>query len=152
MVATFLEAHNKRFACKPQSPHDAHVAYLGDMIELEHAFTLRYRRKLSKTLSCQYKNQLLQVIAPNQQRRLAGTSVTVKVHLDNSITLHTGKQALVYETLDKPALKGTSEDSKSLNTHVTDLLNKREKPKPPAAQHPWKRWNASSPNPNLHLA
>lgn len=147
-IESYLPLHNQRFACAPAQPDDAHVPYLGSPAQLDDIMAYRHQRRLSRTLSCQFRKQVLQIEAPGQQRRLAGQYITLIVRLDGQLSvLHNG-QPLPYQSCEKSMAQKPAVAAKELNDNVQAVINKR--PKPPLS-HPWKAWQGSTPNPNLHL-
>lgn len=136
-LPAYIAAHNQRFAVAPALSEDAHAPYLGEADALDLALAFHYDRRLSSTLSCQFRQRIVQVLAPAEQRRLAGEHVHVIEHLDGSLqVLHAGR-ALRFEALPKPSRIKPAEDSKSLNTRVQAVVTKRSGP---SANHPWRRW------------
>lgn len=136
-LPAYIKAHNQRFAVAPALPEDAHAPYLGQADALDLALAFHHDRRLSSTLSCQFRQRVVQVLAPAEQRRLAGERVQVIEHLDGSLqVLHAGR-ALRFETLPKPSRIKPVEDAKSLNTRVQAVVTKRSGP---PANHPWRRW------------
>lgn len=143
-VEHYLEGHNQRFAVAATEPEDAHVPFQGSLDELDIALAYHHERRLSKTLSCQFLQQILQIHAPAQQRRLAGQRVHIIEHLDGSLQLLHGRAALTFEATEKKNYVKPVEDAKSLNTRVQAALSRR--PTPPAANHPWRRWDGPVSN------
>src|SRR5690606_12539265 len=110
----------------------------------------RHRRRLSSTLSCQFRQQLLQIDAPGQQRRLAGQQITLIEQLDGRLSLQCHGQNLRYHASDRRRPTEPSTDTKNINDRVQNILKTRSKTKP-TASHPWKAWQGATPNPRLHL-
>jgi len=136
-LPAYIKAHNQRFAVAPAQPEDAHAPYLGDVDALDLALAFHHDRRLSDTLSCQFRQHIVQLQAPGEQRRLAGQRVQIIEHLDGSLqVLHAGR-ALRFETMPKPSRIKPAEDSKSLNTRVQAAVRKRAGP---PTNHPWRRW------------
>ncbi|MCB5362870.1 hypothetical protein H0484_03750 [Pusillimonas sp. CC-YST705] len=144
-LPTYREAHNRRFAIAPAEPEDAHVIYQDRLPSLERALAYHHTRRLSQTLSCQFRQQLLQVLAPDQQRRLAGQPVSSLKHLDGQLQLLHANATLAFELRQKKDGRKPTEDAKSLNARVQARLSKRSVPSP--ANHPWRRWEGPRPNP-----
>lgn len=144
-LSTYIKAHNQRFAVAAREPEDAHVPYQGSPEGLDLALAYHHERRLSKTLSCQFQQQIIQVHAPGQQRRLAGQQVRIIEHLDGRLELLHGRVSLAFEAVHKKDYVKPVEDAKSLNTRVHKALSRR--PVIPAADHPWRRWEGPAPNP-----
>lgn len=144
-LPAYVRAHNQRFAVAPHEPEDAHVPYQGSLQTLDLTLAYRHERRLSKTLSCQFHQQIVQVHAPGEQRRLAGERVQIIEHLDGRLQLLHGAVNLSFKTIQKKDDIPPTEDAKSLNARVQVSLGKRL-PLPPA-NHPWRRWEGPAPNP-----
>ncbi len=140
-LKTFLADYNRGFAVAPKSSEDAHRLLHHSAEELARILCLHTPRRLSTSLSIQYRNTLYQV----QSRggggyHLRGAQITVCEHLDATITLlHQGK-ALAYTTYARGERPAPIEDDKTLNQRVEHTLAKQaptaaNKPKP---NHPWR--------------
>jgi len=141
-VSQYIEHHNRRFAIAPAEPEDAHVAYLDDPETLDLLLAHVEERILSKTLSCQFHGQILQIHAPTQQRRLSGQTVQIIKRLDGALVVMHGKQTLPYTAMNKQECVKPAVDAKTLNDTVERV---RHRPGP-ATNHPWKRWQGATPN------
>lgn len=148
-LPSYLSRHNRRFAVAPAQPEDAHVIYQGSLEQLDGALAYHHERRLSKTLSCQFHQQIVQVHAPGEQRRLAGQQVRLIEHLDGRLELLHGNVRLDFQAVQRKDYVKPVEDAKSLNTRVRQALDRR--PVIPAPNHPWRRWEgpASAPR-NQH--
>lgn len=134
-LPTYLSAHNGRFAVPAAEPEDSHVPYLGSAQQLDVALAYHHERTLSNTLSCQFKQQVLQILAPGHQRRLAGKRVQIIQHLDNSLQVIHAKQELLFEAVHKRDFIKPAVDTKALNKVVTRTITERYRP---PASHPWR--------------
>lgn len=143
-MPTYVKSHNRRFAVTPKEPEDAHVPYQDDLEELDVALAYHHERRLSKTLSCQFRQQVIQIHAPGKQRRLAGQRVQIIEHLDGRLQLLHGQDDLTVESVQKKQDANPVANAKSLNTRVQTALKKRSVP--PAANHPWKVWQGPTPS------
>ena len=140
----YIAVHNRRFAVAPAEREDAHVAYLGSAGELDLALAYRHERKLSKTLSCQFRQQILQIAAPGHQRRLAGQAVQLIEHLDGTLqVLHAG-QPLSFEAVHRRDYVKPAVDTKALNGVVRKVIAQRYRP---SASHPWRQSGHLPPTP-----
>lgn len=144
-LPTYIKAHNQRFAVSPSEPEQAHVPYQGSLQELDCTLAYHHERRLSKTLSCQFHQQILQIHAPGEQRRLMGQQVRIIEHLDGRLELLHGKVSLAFTAVHKKDYSKPVEDSKSLNDRVRRVLSRL--PVIPAENHPWRRWEGPVPNP-----
>lgn len=143
-VSAYIEPHNQRFAVQARDPHDAHVAYLESELQLSTILAHHYQRRLSKTLSCQFRRQVLQISAPGQQRRLAGQTVQIIERLDGSLTVLYERRPLIHQASDRTVYIKPVVDAKGLNHRVNTTLKERQRPD---STHPWKQWRGSYPNP-----
>ena len=71
-----------RFAVVPKDLSDAYLAYPGTSAERVRILSVQVTRTLSKNLSCQYENQLLQIKTTGTGLGLRGAKVTVHEYFD----------------------------------------------------------------------
>jgi transposase len=135
----YIEDYNRRFAVEPKDPSDAHLAYSGSPEELTGTLSVQTIRTLSKNLSCQYENQLLQVETTGTGLALRGAKVTVREHFDGSKELIWRKRKLAYSVMVKPPRQHAVVDSKSLNAKVDKAVARRNMGHKPAENHPWRK-------------
>lgn len=148
-IDDFRHAHNRRFAVAPLSAHDAHVPYLGSRTQLDDACSIRYQRQLSRTLSCQFECQFLQILAPGRQRQLARQSVDILQHLDGTLRVLYDNEVLEFRIGPRPGKAPV--EPKQLNQTVETVLLTRARVSSPKPNHPWKAWTGKEPNPMLHI-
>lgn len=134
----YIEGYNRRFAVVPKDPSDAHQAYPGIPAELVCTLSVQVTRTLSKNLSCQYENQLLQVKTTGAGLGLKGAKVTVHEHFDGSRELLWKKRKLSYTVMDKPLRQSSVADSKTVNARVDKAMARRDTGHKPAPNHPWR--------------
>ena len=124
----YLAQHNARFRRVPADSANAHRAYAGDAQALARICAHHFERKLSKTLTCQFKGKLLVVITRPEQPRYALRAQTIKVieHLDGALELLWGAEALPFKTFERHQhLRATRvADDKLLNGRVDAVLVK----------------------------
>src|SRR5690606_16730571 len=78
LLPELLKRHNQRFAKAPAQPRDAHRPYRGGGQQLGWVCSQQYTRTLSKSLSCQFRGQLLQVqTGDSAGYHLRGAKVTI---------------------------------------------------------------------------
>jgi transposase len=135
----YIADYNRRFAVKPQDPSDAHLPYLGTPAELVRSLSVRVTRTLSKNLSCQYEDQLLQVKTTGAGLGLRGAKVMVHKHFDGSHELLWRKRKLAYSAMNKPVRQSKAADGKAVNTRVDQAMMRRNTGHKPAANHPWRK-------------
>lgn len=141
-LPTYVAAHNLRFAVAAAEVEDAHVPYLGTDHELDVALAYHHERTLSKTLSCQFHQQILQIVAPGHQRRLAGERVRIIQHLDDTLEVIHDKRPLVFEAVHRRDYIKPAVDTKALNKVVNKTINERYRP---PTSHPWRAWEGPTP-------
>jgi len=137
-LPSYIEDYNQRFAVEPKDQADAHLAYLGASPELTRILSVQVTRTLSKNLSCQYENQLLQVVTTGTGLALRGATVTVHEHFDGQKELIWRKRKLVYSVMSKQQRQGAVADSKTLNERVDKAMARRSTGHKPAPNHPWR--------------
>jgi hypothetical protein len=135
----YIKDFNKRFAVKPKDATDAHLAYSGTPAELSRTLSVQVKKTLSKNLSCQYKNQLLQVSTTGKGLGLRGAQVTIHEHFDGTQELLWGKRKLSYSVMDKPQRQSPVADGKSVNAQVDQAIARRSTAHKPADNHPWRK-------------
>ena len=114
----YIEDYNRRFAVAPKDPCDAHLAYPDTPDELLRTLSVQVTRTLSKNLSCQLDNQLLQVATTGIGLGLRGAKVTVHEHFDGKKELRWQKRKLNYSVMDKPLRQAPAADGKTVNARV----------------------------------
>jgi len=134
----YIEDYNRRFAVVPKDPCDAHLAYPDTSAELVRTLSVQVTRTLSKNLSCQYENQLLQVKTTGTGLGLRGAKVTVHEHFDGRKELRWKKRKLTYSVMDKPQRQAPVADSKTVNARVDKAMARRNTGHKPASNHPWR--------------
>jgi len=128
----------QRFAVEPKDQADAHLVYLGTQTELARILSAQVTRTLSKNLSCQYENQLLQVVTTGTGLELRGAKVTVHEHFDGQKELIWRKRKLAYSVMSKQQRQGAVADSKTLNERVDKAMVRRSTGHKSAPNHPWR--------------
>ncbi len=134
----WLPDYNRRFAVAPKDTVDAHLAYPGTAEELARALSVQVTRTLSKNLSCQYENQLLQIETTDAGLGLRGAKITVHEHFDGRCELLWKKRKLTYSVMGKPRRQIPAADSKTINARVDKAVTQRNTEQKPAPNHPWR--------------
>lgn len=134
----YIEGFNKRFAVVPKDAADAHLAYPDTVAALLRTLSVQVTKTLSKNLSCQHENKLLQVATTGTGLGLRGAKVTVHEHFDGSRELLWKKRKLVYSVMDKPQRQSSVADGKSVNARVDKAMARRNTGHKPAPDHPWR--------------
>ena len=135
----YLEDFNRRFEVLPKDVSDAHITYAGTLAELVRILSVQVTKTLSKNLSCQHKNQLLQVTTTGTGLGLRGAKVTIHEHFDGSHELLWRKRNLTFSMMSKPQRQSTVADGKSVNARVDKAMVRRNTGHKPAANHPWRK-------------
>ena len=141
----YIEDYNRRFAVIPKDTADAHLAYPYTPAELVRTLSVQVTRTLSKNLSCQHENQLLQVETTGTGLGLRGAKVTVHEHFDGRKELLWRKRKLTYSVMDKPRHQAPVADSKTVNARVDKAMARRNTGHKPAADHPWRNMPVGKP-------
>ncbi len=137
-LPNYIEDFNRRFAVVPKDASDAHIAYAGTATDLVRMLSVQVTKTLSKNLSCQHENQLLQVATSGTGLGLRGAEVKLHNHFDGSHELLWKKRKLTYSVKDKPKRQSPVADGKSVNAQVDKAVMRRSTGHKPAANHPWR--------------
>ena len=135
----YIKDFNKRFSVEPKDPADAHLAYPDTHAALQRTLSVQITKTLSKNLSCQHENQLLQVSTTGKGLGLRGAQVTIHQHFDGSRELLWKKRKLIYGVMDKPQRQSPVADGKTVNTQVDKAVARRNMEHKPAPNHPWRK-------------
>jgi transposase len=134
----YIKEYNTRFAVLAKDASDAHLDYPGTPAELVRILSVQVTRTLSKNLSCQYENQLLQIKTTGTGLGLRGAKVTVHEHFDGGKELLWKKRKLNYSVMDKPLRQAPMADGKAVNAQVDKAVARRNTGHKPATKHPWR--------------
>jgi len=135
----YIGQYNRRFAVEPKDPLDAHLTYSGTAETLLRTLSIQTTRTLSKNISCQYENQLLQIKTTGTGLGLRGAKVTVHEHFDGSRELLWKRRKLTYSVMEKAVRQTSAADGKAVNARVEKAISKRNTAHKPAADHPWRK-------------
>jgi hypothetical protein len=128
----FREDYNRRFAVVPRSSHNAHRPLLkADHLEL--ILTHQETRTLSKNLTIQFKHVIYQIQSKRPGYALRNAKVTVCENAKGEVTILYKNKPLSYTIYHKSPRQAEVVDTKSLDRQI-------KTPKPPAANHPWRRY------------
>jgi transposase len=141
----YIEDYNRRFAVAAQDTSDAHLAYCGTPEKLMRTLSVQVAKTLSKNLSCQHENQLLQVETTGKGLGLRGARVTVYEHFDGRLELLWGKRKLTYTVMEKQRRQASVADSKAVNARVDNAMARRDTGHKPAPDHPWRNMHIGKP-------
>ncbi len=135
----YIEQFNRRFAVAAKDPANAHIPYAGTACSLMRTLSVQVTKTLSKNLSCQHENRLLQVKTTGAGLGLRGAKVTVHQHFDGTCELLWKKRKLAYSVMNKPQRQSPVADGKSVNAQVDQAMRRRNAGHKPAANHPWRK-------------
>ena len=134
----YIKGYSRRFAVQPKEASDAHLAYPGRPDELARILSVQVTRTLSKNLSCQLDNRLLQVATTGTGLGLRGAKVMVHEHFEGRCELFWQKRKMNYSVMDKPLRQAPTADGKAVNARVDKAVARRNTGHKPAAKHPWR--------------
>ena len=135
----YVKNFNRRFAVDPKDTVDAHLTYAGTPSTLLRTLSVQVTKTLSKNLSCQHKNQLLQVVTTGTGLGLRGAKVTIHEYFDGSCDLLWKNNKLTYGVMNKPQRQSPVADGKSVNAQVDQAVIRRNTGHKPAPNHPWRK-------------
>ncbi|MFM2407955.1 MAG: hypothetical protein RL358_697 [Pseudomonadota bacterium] len=133
-LPSYIEDYNRRFAVQPSVNTDAHLAFTGTATALAQHLCVQTRRTLPKNLSCQYENELMQVVTTGTGAGLRG--VTVHEYFDERPELRWQKRKLSFSVQSKPVRQAQIADGKTVNARGDKAVIRRNTGHPPAANHP----------------
>ena len=128
----FRADFNRRFAVAPRSAHDAHRPLLQSE-NLELILSHQETRTLSKNLTLQFKRVIYQIQSHRPDYSLRQAQVTVCENAAGEITILYNHKPLSYTLYHQPVRQAEVVDAKSLDQQL-------KTPKPPAPDHPWRRY------------
>jgi transposase len=128
----FRADFNRRFAVPPRSNHDAHRP----LLKTENLNLILSHQKigtLSKNLTVQSNKVIYQIQSNRPDYTLRNAKVTVCENAQGEVTILYKNQPLAYTIFHKPVRQAEVVDTKTLDHHLAT-------PKPPAQDHPWRRY------------
>jgi transposase len=128
----FREDFNRRFAVQPRSSHDAHRPVLKTE-NLDLVLTHQKTGTLSKNLTIQSNKVIYQIQSDRPDYALRHAQVTVCENAKGEVTILYNFLPLAYTIFHKPIRQAQVVDTKTLDHHLNP-------PKPPAPDHPWRRY------------
>lgn len=138
-LPAFMIDYNQRFGIQAQHPRDAHREVLPSTEERALILCLHATRRLSKNLTCQFKNREYPLQVAGQGYRLRGATVTLCETFEGTVTiLHNGRP-MAYRLLAEGEPPIPLEDEKSIH-HSIEQAKAKQQARPiykPAPDHPW---------------
>lgn len=140
-LPTFMEEYNRRFAVSPQHSRNAHREVLNTQ-KLDHIFTIKESRQLSKNLMLQYKNVIYQVISDKQSTALRGMKVIVSESKNGEVRIFHKDNELYYLIYHLQEKQGEVIEAKRLESEWQTLIKSEKKKIIPKSSHPWRQRRA----------
>jgi len=131
-LAEFRQDFNRRFAVAPRSNHDAHRPLLNTE-NLDIILTRQKTATLSKNLTLQANKVIYQIQSDRPDYALRKAQVTVCENAKGEVTILYKNNPLAYTIFHQPTRQAQVVDTKTLDRHI-------KTPKPPAPNHPWRRY------------
>lgn len=141
----YIKDYNRRFAVEPKDSSDAHLACPCTQDELMRTLSIQVTRTLSKNLSYQYENQLLQIKTTGTGLRLRRAKVTGHEYFDGRKELLWKKSKLNYSVMDKLPRQAPVTGGKAVNARVDKAMARRNTANKPAPNHPWRNTPIGKP-------
>lgn len=141
LLPRLVGQYNRRFAKPAAQPRDAHRSFNGSVQELAWICSEQYERTLSKSLSCSFRGQLLQVQTEGGAGyHLRGAKITICEDSQGAgLTLLHKAKPLAFKAFERHALDERHVDDKTLELRIEQLRRRPVKPFVPPDQHPWRK-------------
>ena len=133
--------HNQQFVKKPLDSRDNHRKLSHSDRDLDLVLSKQHTRKLSKNLSCQYRNIQYLIKTKKPCYAMRGALVTVCELLNGEIVLLYKGRELPYTIHQEQSPLLEALNPKTINPAIDALLRNSGKGHKPKSTHPWKRWN-----------
>lgn len=127
----FIEEYNEKFGKEARNAEDAHRP-MRENDDLERIFAKKTIRKLSKSLSFQYKGTIYQIQPPTRNRQRA-THIDILERPGKPILIQSGGKEVPYVKWGSQEHKPQILDSKELEAYWTTKVRRK-----PGKHHPWK--------------
>lgn len=127
----YLPAHNGRFACEPAAGADFHRR-LAKRLDLRWIFCLEAERVVSNDRVIRFENRFLQLQPKRNQGLGAGARVIVQQAREGELRVVCQDREVAFERIARPWPK----ERPAAGPRVVKGA------RPPAAEHPWKRYPA----------
>ena len=138
-LLVFIDDATGRLTQLRFAPTETTLGYPDTHAALQRTLSVQVTKTLSKNLSCQHENQLLQVATTGKGLGLRGAQITIHQHFDGSRELLWKKRKLTYGVMDKPQRQSPVADGKSVNAQVDKAVARRSTEHRPAPNHPWRK-------------
>ena len=121
-LPSYIIRHNAKFAILPADPVDAHIPYQQSPESLQQILSVQITRTVSKNLSCQVENQLLQITTTGSGLGLRGAKITVHTHFNGRLELRWKQKSLKFTMIKKRTKQEPTVDSKDVNRRVDEAI------------------------------
>jgi len=143
----YLDKFNQKFTVKPTKPNDQHRP-LAKGTKLEQILCRKETRVLSRNLTCQYHNLVIQVLTQRSAYTLRKTPVEIQERYDGTIKLFDHRGKPLNYTIVKTLPINQPTTAKELNAKVDAILIKQAK-KNYRKKNPWESsWDELHNYPN----
>ena len=133
----YIVEHNGRFSIEAKDPSDAHLP-LNPNHDLRRSLATHSTRKISKNLEINWKNEVIQIQAPERKNRLAKKSCLVIETLEGELLIEYQGEFLPWNKLgDRPLEEAPVIDSKELQASEEPASSKGKYK--PDRNHPWRQ-------------
>lgn len=141
LLPELVEQYNRRFGKPAQQSRDAHRPFSGPPELLAWTCSEQFVRTLSRSLSCQFRGQLLQVqTGAASGYHLSRTKVLLcEDAIDAQVTMLFSGKPLKFKPFKRYELAERHADDKTLGLRVEQLRRQPPKPYVPPPTHPWRR-------------
>jgi hypothetical protein len=142
LLPSLVQQYNARFARKPLQTYDAHRPWRMSAEHLAWTCSEQYSRSLSKSLSCQFRGELLQVqtgAKAGYELRAAKVVLCVDPIDPAKLTMLHANKPLAFKRFRRQELASRLADDKTINIRIEQLRRQPPKPYVPPPKHPWRR-------------
>lgn len=129
VLESFIQQYNEEFAVQPIDPEDAHVKLVDEQERQAVAryCAIWYERKLSKSLSCNFDNSIVQVQGVENKWQAVGKTVHLIEYPDGHLEVAMGNKLMPFIRRDRKSLKGFEqyvETSKTIDHRIDKIVEK----------------------------
>ena len=137
----YIATHNQRFAVEPACPDDLHRPIEG--IDLHRTLCCRYERVVTTERTFQVERT---VYALDDVTIRPRTRISIREQQDGSFEITTAGRLIAYHRV-RTLTQGAITDSKQIRVPYDPRVPNPKKAHKPAAGHPWKRSQLTTPAP-----
>ena len=122
----FIEHLNKKFAINPANPKSAHRPV--GKLDLNQIFCLEYTRQVQHDFTFSFENQIYQIKKTYGSNVKPKADVTIRNHLDNSMSVWFQNEKLDIKKLDRKPVLVVAKKHPLMNRSQIATLNKEKTP------------------------